>query len=86
MKVIVSSALHAYTGRRSSVEAEGRTLDEVTRSLDRSFPGLRFRIVDEQERIRPHIKFFVNGVQTFELGTPVAPSDEVAVIQAFSGG
>ena len=86
MKVIVSSALHAYTGRRASVEAEGRTLEEVTRSLDRSFPGLRYRIVDEQERIRPHIKFFVNGVQTFDLGTPISPSDEVAIIQAFSGG
>ena len=86
MKVIVSSALHAYTGRRSSVEAEGRTLGEIMGSLDRSFPGLRFRIVDEQERIRPHIKFFVNGVQTFDLGAAVSPSDEVAIIQAFSGG
>ncbi|TPW21794.1 MAG: sulfur transfer protein ThiS [Elusimicrobia bacterium] len=86
MKVIVSSALHAYTGRRSSVEAEGGTLEEVTRSLDRTFPGLRFRIVDEQGRIRPHIKFFVNGVQTFKLSDPVAPADEVAIIQAFSGG
>ena len=34
------------------MEAEGRR-GRVTRSLDRSFPGLRFRIVDEQERIRP---------------------------------
>lgn len=86
MKVLIPSPLHSYTGKRSSVEAEGATVEDVTRSLDRSFPGLRFRIIDEQERIRPHIKFFVNGVQTFDLASKVAPTDEVAIVQAFSGG
>lgn len=86
MKVLIPSPLFSYTGGRKAVEAEGRTLEEVTRSLDRSFPGLRFRVVDEQGRIRPHIKFFVNRVQTFELSTPVGPADEVAIVNAFSGG
>lgn len=86
MKVRIPSPLYGYTAGRSTVVADGATLEAVTRSLDRAFPGLRFRIVDEQDRIRPHIKFFVNGVQAAELSTPVGPSDEVAIVQAFSGG
>ena len=63
------------------MEAEGRR-GRVTRSLDRSFPGLRFRIVDEQERIRPpHQVLRQRRPDLRAPGTPVAPSDEVAVIK-----
>ncbi|MBI5594786.1 MAG: MoaD/ThiS family protein [Elusimicrobia bacterium] len=86
MKVRIPSPLYGYTAKRAVVEADGATLEAVTRSLDRSFPGLRFRVVDEQDRIRPHIKFFVNGVQAAALSARVGPADEVAIVQAFSGG
>jgi molybdopterin converting factor small subunit len=86
LKVLVASPLHSYTGGRASVEAEGATLDAVLRDLDRRFPGLRFRIIDEQDRIRPHIKLFVDAEQTFDLSTRVPAAGEVAIVQAFSGG
>ncbi|TBR17968.1 MoaD/ThiS family protein [bacterium] len=86
MKVGIPTPLRSYTKGRGSVEASGATLDELTRDLDRRYPGLRFRVIDEQEHIRPHVKFFVNAEQVFDLKTPLAPSDEVALIQAFSGG
>lgn len=86
MKVLIPSPLYSYTGGRKTVEAEGATLEAVTRSLDRSFPGLRFRVVDEQGGIRPHIKLFVNRVQVRDLSAPVGPADEVAIVNAFSGG
>jgi hypothetical protein len=47
---------------------------------------MRFRVIDEQDRIRPHVKFFVNAEQVRDLSTPVAASDEIAIVQAFSGG
>lgn len=83
---MIPTPLHSYTGSRSVVEASGSTLDRITRDLDRRFPGIRFRMIDEQDRIRPHIKLFLNGEQVFDLSVPVAASDEVAIIQAFSGG
>lgn len=86
MKVRIPTPLYSYTGNKSQVSARGATLDEVTRDLDRQFPGLRFRVIDEQDRIRPHVKFFVNGEQVRELATQVKETDEVAIIQAFSGG
>ncbi|MFO1287842.1 MAG: hypothetical protein U1F49_15775 [Rubrivivax sp.] len=31
--------------------------------LGRHFPGLRFRVVDEQGLLRPNMRLFVNGEQ-----------------------
>lgn len=86
MKVRIPTALHSYTKNASMVEAQGSTIDELTQDLDRQFPGMRFRMIDEQGAIRPHLKFFVNKEQTFDAKTKLAPTDEVAIVQAYSGG
>ncbi len=85
MKVLIPSALYSYTGK-SWVEAEGNTLAELLDDLDRRYPGIRFRVVDEQDRMRRHMRFFVNGGQTFDLHHPLRPTDEVLLVQALSGG
>ena len=86
MKVILPSPLTDYTGGRREVAADGATLDGVLRDLDRQFAGIRFRMIDEQERIRPHIKLFVNGTQQRTLDVAVQHDDEIIVIAALSGG
>ena len=83
--VLIPSPLQSYTGR-AEVEAEGATLDEVLRDLDRRHPGLRFRVVDEQDRMRPHVRFFVDGEQVFDLGQRLEPGQSVQIVQALSGG
>lgn len=85
MKVIVPSPLRSYTGGRP-VEAEGATLAAVLADLDRRYPGIRFRMIDEQDRIRPHIRFFVNGSQVFDLHVALRAGDELQIVQALSGG
>ena len=86
MKVRIPTPLHSYTANQSLVEGMGATVDEVMRDLDKRYPGMRFRIIDEQDQIRPHVKLFLNGDQIRELGTKVGRSDEIAIVQAFSGG
>jgi len=85
MKVLIPSALRSYTGA-ALVDAEGATLAALLADLDRRYPGIRFRMIDEQDRLRRHMRVFVNGAPTFDLGLPVAPADEVCVVQALSGG
>ena len=85
MQVLIPSALRSYT-RGSRVEATGATLGEVLADLDRQFPGLRFRMVDEQDRLRPNMRIFVNGVGTSDLSLALRPADDVAIVQALSGG
>ena len=68
------------------IDAHGSTLEILSRDLDIQFPGMRFRMIDEQDNIRPHIKVFVNKRQVNDLGVAIGESDEVDIIQAFSGG
>jgi molybdopterin converting factor small subunit len=86
VKVYVPSALRSYTGGQDEVEASGATLEEVLRELDKRYPGFRFRIVDEQDAIRPHIKIFVNHDQARDLTVLVRSDDEVSILLALSGG
>jgi sulfur-carrier protein len=86
VRVLIPQPLLSYTGGRDRVEARGRTLDELLRDLDDRFPGIRFRVVDEQDRMRPHVLFFVHGTRTLDLGVSLAGSDEVVILQALSGG
>ena len=58
-RVVVPTQLRSYTGGQSEVEASGTTLDDVLRDLDRQFPGFRFRVIDEQDRVRRHVIIFV---------------------------
>jgi molybdopterin synthase sulfur carrier subunit len=86
MRVLIPGPLRDYTANAAAVSADGRTLGGLLVDLDRRFPGLRFRIIDEQGRIRRHIKFFVDGVQASDLNPTLDSSAEVMIVCALSGG
>jgi len=86
MKIRLSTHLRGYTNHRSEVEAQGATLDELLRDLDRQYAGIRFRVIDEQDQIREHIKIFVNARQAQTLNMPLQPTDAIHIIGALSGG
>jgi sulfur-carrier protein len=85
MKVLIPSALRSYT-QGSRAVARGATLAELLADLDRQYDGIRFRMIDEQDHIRRHIRIFVNGAQVHDLKRPIAENDEVVIVQALSGG
>lgn len=85
MKVLIPSALRSYT-QKSVTEAHGATLAELLLDLDRRYSGIRFRIIDEQDRIRRHIRIFVNGEEARDLARALDARDEVVIVQALSGG
>ena len=84
--VHVPSPLHGYTGGQSILEGNGTTISEVLGGLDADYPGLRFRIIDEQDRIRPTILFYVGDQVVRELSRPLAPGEEIRIVAALSGG
>jgi molybdopterin synthase sulfur carrier subunit len=86
MNVFVSSHLHGYTGGASVVSARGATLADALQDLERQFPGIRFRIIDEQDNVRQHIKIFINQTIERNLDSPVQQSDDIHIIGALSGG
>lgn len=82
----VASPLRSYTEGRVTVEASGATVRELLADLDRSYPGMRFRMIDEQDRIRPHIRLYVNTAAVEALDHPVERGDTLHLICALSGG
>ena len=85
MKVLIPGALRSYT-EHSEIEMSGATLAVILAGLDRQYPGIRFRMIDEQDRIRRHIRIFVNGEQVRVLSQPLHATDEIVIVQALSGG
>jgi len=86
VKVRIPDPLRSYTQQQSVVEADGETVSALLADLDTRYPGIRFRMVDEQDRIRKHMKVFVNDESVRDLTTPVTGRDEITIMQALSGG
>lgn len=86
IRVSIPSQLRDYVAGAKEVPAEGATLCAVFDDLDRRFPGLRFRVIDEQGRVRRHMVVFVDGEREEDLSRALRPGAEVFVIGALSGG
>jgi sulfur-carrier protein len=87
MKVILPSPLHSYTNGETEVEAQGESLTALLDDLDAHYPGIRFRIIDEQGAIRPHLRIFLNRRDMIRsLSAPLGPEDEVLIVALLSGG
>ena len=86
MKVRIPSPLRSYTAQQAVVDADGGDLGALLLDLDQRYPGIRFRMVDEQGRIRKHMRVFVNDEPVRDLATRVDPRDEITIMQALSGG
>jgi molybdopterin converting factor small subunit len=85
VKVYIPTPLRSYT-KTSLVEANGNTINELLDDLNLKFPGLKFRIVNEQEEIREHIRIFINHDSIKDLNSTIKEYDEIHILQALSGG
>ena len=86
MKVRIPDPLRSYTQQQTIVEADGETIAALLADLERRYPGIRFRMVDERGQIRKHMKVFVNDESVRDLETPITARDEITIMQALSGG
>lgn len=86
VRVRIPTPLRSYTGGSSVVTAAGSTVRAVVADLDRQFPGLAFRMVDEQGCLRQHMIVWLEGERCRDLDASVDPAHEVVIMQALSGG
>lgn len=93
VRVRIPSPLRSYTGAAETDVAVPvlapelpPTLRGVLAALDLGYPGIRFRIIDEQGNVRRHIKVFVGSRLARDLSTPIPAGDEVMIVAALSGG
>ena len=93
VRVRIPTPLRSYTGANEVAVAVPvlapelpPTLGGVLAALDGAYPGIRFRMIDEQGQVRPHIKLFVDTALTRDMATPLAAGAAVMIVAALSGG
>jgi molybdopterin converting factor small subunit len=86
ISVLIPSQLTAYTDGATKVPAQGATVAAALDDLDRRFPGLKFRVIDEQDRIRRHMRIFIGMDEAKDVRRTLAPGDELMIFGALSGG
>jgi molybdopterin synthase sulfur carrier subunit len=86
VEVALPSQLTSYSDGASRVWADGATVAEVFDDLDRQFPGLKFRVIDEQGRIRRHMRVFIGRDAARDVAAAVPPGQPVLIFGALSGG
>jgi sulfur-carrier protein len=84
--VTLSRALvDLFANAPTTLQLQAETVAGLIAELDRRFPGMGDRLVDERPAIRRHLNVFVDG-QKAMLATPVAPGAQVYILTAMSGG
>ncbi|MDX2107952.1 MAG: MoaD/ThiS family protein [Candidatus Melainabacteria bacterium] len=86
MQVRIPSPLYSYTKNVNVVEGQGKTVLEVLDNLNVQYPGIKFRMVDEHNKIRPHMKVFLNVDEIKDLNASVSTTDKIMIVAALSGG
>ena len=84
--IFIPQQLRNYTNGATSVLVTGATVEAALNDLDMRYPGIRFRVVDEQGRIREHMRAFVDGERVRTINAALTPESEVHFFGALSGG
>ena len=94
MRFHIPSALRRWAGDNEIVELRlpldlRMTVGDAIVMLGRDYPGIRQRVLDDQNNIRRHVNVFVDGENVrFANGgaTQVSNDSEVRIYPAISGG
>jgi molybdopterin synthase sulfur carrier subunit len=87
--VRIPTPLRSITKGSAEVQAKGDTVDDVVGDLERQFPGLRDRLVDDKGELRRFINLYVNEEDVrFLQGrtTILKEGDTVSIVPAIAGG
>ena len=87
--VRIPTPLRALAKGNANVQAKGETVDDLIGDLERQFPGLRERLVDEGGELRRFINIYVNQEDIRFMdnrATTLRDGDEVAIVPAIAGG
>jgi len=89
-RVAIPSPLRSYCGGAATVTvaiaSSSPSLADVLAGLESAHPGIRFRMQDEQGKLRPHIKVFVDAAVQRNLTAPIPPGADIMIVAALSGG
>ncbi|MCZ2203107.1 MoaD/ThiS family protein [Cylindrospermopsis raciborskii] len=89
IKVLVPTMLQKETNNQAVVECSGSSVNELLDTLEKTFPGIKGRLRDEEGTPRKFLNLYVNSEDIrFLEGTKTAlkDGDEISIVPAVAGG
>jgi molybdopterin synthase sulfur carrier subunit len=87
--VRIPTPLRSLTRGNAEIQAKGDTVGDLVEDLERQFPGLRERLIDDAGELRRFINVYVNEEDIrFLQGktTSLKDGDQVSIVPAIAGG
>jgi molybdopterin synthase sulfur carrier subunit len=87
--VRIPTPLRTLTKGAAEVQGAGDTVSDIIQDLERQFPGLRERLMDEGGELRRFINIYVNeeDIRFLEgAKTTLKAGDSVSIVPAIAGG
>jgi molybdopterin synthase sulfur carrier subunit len=87
--VRIPTPLRALTKGAAEVHADASTVTDLIEVLERQFPGLKERLVEDGGQLRRFINIYINQEDIrFLQGatTSLKQGDEVSIVPAIAGG
>jgi len=89
VKIRIPTPLRKLTHEQELVEIDAKTISEAFVELQKQFPGIQERLVDESGAVRRFVNVYVNEEDIRFLdnqSTALKDGDEVSIIPAIAGG
>ncbi|HAG85220.1 MAG TPA: molybdopterin synthase sulfur carrier subunit [Cyanobacteria bacterium UBA12227] len=89
VKVLIPTTLQKFTNDQATIECTANNVAELLDSLEKSCPGIKGRLCDDEGKPRRFLNFYVNSEDIrFLEGTNTAlqDGDEVSIVPAVAGG
>lgn len=89
VQVYIPYPLRELTKGVGSIGLQASDLSEAITELNRRFPGLAYRILDDQGRLRRYVNAFVNDEPVSHLApndVPLHAGDVITILPSIAGG
>ncbi len=89
VKVLIPTPLRQYTGKKDTVEVDGKTAGEVINNLSNQYEQLKKHLFDDKGQLRSYVNIYVNDEDIRYLNkenTEVNEEDSISIIPSIAGG
>jgi len=88
VNIKIPTPLRKLTGQKSEVEVEGNTVIDVIENLDKKYPGIKKRLLDESGKIRKFVNVYVGDedIRFLQKEQTKTEGKEVTIVPSIAGG
>jgi molybdopterin converting factor small subunit len=89
VKLLIPTALRAFTDGYPEVAVEGKNVGDLIRALADAYPEIERHLFEEDGTLRSFVNIYIGDTNIKNLGgleTPIADGQTVMLVPAIAGG